>query len=252
MIGNPPFGKNSSIAVKFFNHAARQAEVIAFILPASFQKVSIQNRLDFSFDLLHEEPVPSNAFVFEGEKKDVPTVFQIWGRPTQRRKKRAAPTSHPDLEFVSTPLAANFLIQRVGAKAGQVHHEFSASKNTHHLLRSTYNDVEGLMISLQSEFVKVAKRTAGNPSLAKHEIIDLYQQIAPAHCARVTSCLAPAGFFYQLAERTSWFRISGKVTANSDWPLWVHRRSSLCTSGSKATPRLRPIAQCMSPTYKEA
>ena len=32
-VGNPPFGKNSSLAVRFFNKAAKHANVIAFIVP---------------------------------------------------------------------------------------------------------------------------------------------------------------------------------------------------------------------------
>ena len=39
VIGNPPFGKNSSLAVKFFNKCAEwQPEVIAFVLPRTFKK----------------------------------------------------------------------------------------------------------------------------------------------------------------------------------------------------------------------
>ena len=37
-IGNPPFGKNASLAIKFFNKAAEFSKIIAFIVPKSFQK----------------------------------------------------------------------------------------------------------------------------------------------------------------------------------------------------------------------
>lgn len=40
VIGNPPFSK--SAALKFLNHAAEFAEVVAFILPATFKKKSQQ------------------------------------------------------------------------------------------------------------------------------------------------------------------------------------------------------------------
>ena len=46
VIGNPPFGKISSIAIKFFNHAAKWANVIAFIIPRTFRKPSVHNKLN--------------------------------------------------------------------------------------------------------------------------------------------------------------------------------------------------------------
>lgn len=39
VVGNPPFGKNSSLAIQFFNKAAEFARIIAFILPRTFKKV---------------------------------------------------------------------------------------------------------------------------------------------------------------------------------------------------------------------
>ena len=33
VVGNPPFGKISSIAIKFFNKSAEYADCIAFIIP---------------------------------------------------------------------------------------------------------------------------------------------------------------------------------------------------------------------------
>jgi hypothetical protein len=50
--GNPPFGKNSSLAVQFFNRAAEFCEVIAFVVPLTFRKSSLQKRLNSHFELL--------------------------------------------------------------------------------------------------------------------------------------------------------------------------------------------------------
>ena len=46
VIGNPPFGKISSIAIKFFNHSANWSNIIAFIIPKTFRRPSVQNRLN--------------------------------------------------------------------------------------------------------------------------------------------------------------------------------------------------------------
>lgn len=41
VIGNPPFGKRSKLAVDFFNHSSLFAEAIGFIVPVSFLKWSV-------------------------------------------------------------------------------------------------------------------------------------------------------------------------------------------------------------------
>ena len=53
-IGNPPFGMNSSMAIEFFNGCAKFSDEIAFIVPRTFRKDSVQNRLDLNF---HRTPL---------------------------------------------------------------------------------------------------------------------------------------------------------------------------------------------------
>lgn len=177
IIGNPPFGKNSSTAVRFFNHAADQSEIIAFILPRTFRKASIENKLDPSFHLVCEHDVPANAFLFQSKPYNVPAVFQIWRRTSQFRTPRPVATNHPDFEF-TTPERADFAIQRVGERAGRLHHNFSASPSAHYFIRGA---VENIMS--QINFADVAGDVAGNPSLAKSEIVALYRQCTDgSHC----------------------------------------------------------------------
>lgn len=170
IIGNPPFGKNASMAVRFFNRAARRANVIAFIVPRTFRKASIVNRLDRHFHLLREEPVPSNAFLFNSKPYNVPAVFQIWVRRRARREHWSVETKHPDFDF-TTPVRAEFAVQRVGARAGRVHHDFTASPSSHYFISG---NVERIMKQL--DFASVTGNVAGNPSLSKAEIVWLYRQ----------------------------------------------------------------------------
>lgn len=170
VIGNPPFGKNASKAVRFFNHAARQSSVIAFILPRTFRKASIVNRLDPAFHLLREEVVPDDAFLFRSKPYNVPAIFQIWERRGSPRTPWPQETRHPDFEF-TTPDRADFAIQRVGAQAGRVHHDFAMSPSSHYFVRG---DVEAIMSRL--DFASVVGNVAGNPSLSKSEIISLYRE----------------------------------------------------------------------------
>lgn len=172
VIGNPPFGTCANMAVAFFNHAAPQVEVIALILPRSFRKALIQNRLNRSFHLLDEVDVPKDAFLFRSKPYDVPAVFQIWVRGPDERDPLPTATTHPDFEFLpkSRLHEADFCIQRVGANAGRIHHEFWRSDEAHYFMKG---DVEAAMRTL--DFKSVTGNVAGKPSLAKSEIVTLYQ-----------------------------------------------------------------------------
>lgn len=169
-VGNPPFGKNSSLAISFFNHAASQADVIAMILPKTFRKDSTLKRLDQNFHLLTEEALPADAFVFRSEPYNLPTIFQVWVRRPGKRDLPQGKRSHPDFAFTK-PEKANFVIQRVGARAGRIHHDLGASPKSHYFIKGK---VEAIMAKL--DLASVAANTAGNPSLAKTEIVRLYSE----------------------------------------------------------------------------
>ena len=53
-ISNPPFGRNNSLSIPFFNRAADYSEYICFIVPRSWRKWSVINRLDRRFELVHD------------------------------------------------------------------------------------------------------------------------------------------------------------------------------------------------------
>ena len=119
VIGNPPFGKNSSLAVKFFNHS-HFADYICFIVPKTFRKNSVINRLNLHFTLIEDYVVPEYSFVYNNKPYDVPCCFQIWKRTPNKRKKIKILKSHPDFTLVKTLDDADLLIQRVGGGAGTI------------------------------------------------------------------------------------------------------------------------------------
>ncbi len=175
VIGNPPFGKNASLAQRFFNHAAGFAEVIAFILPRTFQKSSVTNRLNAYMHLRFERELPDDAFLFLGEAYHVPTVFQVWEREAEPRQQIQRCLCHPDFAFVR-PDNAHFAFQRVGARAGLVSHEgLRKSPQSHYFLKANI-DPGGLFDRLRRiDWTEIKWRTAGNPSIGKSELIDRYQ-----------------------------------------------------------------------------
>jgi len=116
-VGNPPFGKNSSLAIKFFNHAAKYSECIAFVLPRTFRKPSVINRLDASFYLEREKVLESKSNSFylpTGEDYDVPTVIQVWKKydNDKTREKINTVSTHKDFQFLS-PIKDNMLATAV-------------------------------------------------------------------------------------------------------------------------------------------
>ena len=103
VVGNPPFGKNSSLAKKFFNHAANFADVIGFILPRTFRKAKTQNRLNKNFHLISEEILPANSFHLpSGEEFDVSCVFQIWEKRSEERKLIFLEEEHEDFFVIDS------------------------------------------------------------------------------------------------------------------------------------------------------
>lgn len=84
-IGNPPFGYRAWLALQFINHASNFSDVVAFILPMSFQsrgKSNVQDRVK-NLKLIHSEILPSNIFINkEGKSEKVNALWQIWVNPS--------------------------------------------------------------------------------------------------------------------------------------------------------------------------
>ena len=176
VVGNPPFGRNSSLAIKFFNYAATFADIIAFIVPKTFRKISVQNKLSLDFILLSETELPLESFDLINDNGflysySVPCVWQIWVRG--KRDKIVLPTSHADWHWCSKE-DANYAIRRVGGLAGKCYKEFSNYSPSSNYFIKTTPEVYERLDSLYTNFQDVAKNTAGNPSLSKSELVYIY------------------------------------------------------------------------------
>lgn len=118
IISNPPFGKQGSLALKFIKRCSLFSDTIAFILPLSFAKVSMKNKIPEYFHLEYEEILPDNSFLLDGNDYDVRCVFQIWKR---RESKREIVKNESELGFSYTKNKneAHLAIRRVGVYAGK-------------------------------------------------------------------------------------------------------------------------------------
>lgn len=172
-IGNPPFGKNSSLAVKFFNKCAEHSKVIAFVLPKTFKKTSILKKLNKNFHLSYEYDLPDFSFEFDSKDYNVSSVFQIWAKLDTARIDTKSIVVHEDFLF-TTKEKGNFAIQRVGAAAGSVKENFSHVATASHYFISAPDDVKNLFKKI--DWTSVKYNTAGNPSISKPELIALYEK----------------------------------------------------------------------------
>jgi hypothetical protein len=174
VVGNPPFGKNASLARKFFNHAAGFADLIAFILPRTFQKEAFVDGLHPSMHLLEETVLDLDSFEFEGQPYCVPTVFQVWERRPWDRPRGRVERKHEHFSFVASS-HADFAFQRVGARAGLVSYRgLGMSPQSHYFLKS-HIDAGQLYDRLATiDWEPIKRRTAGNPSIGKGELVATY------------------------------------------------------------------------------
>lgn len=184
-IGNPPFGRVSSAAVKFFNHAAKWSNVIAFIIPKTFRKISIQNRLNLNFYLVLDKNIPNNPCSFT-PKMGVKCCFQIWKRKKIKRKKINLPTTHPDWDFLklgandennqpTPPKNADFAILAYGGQCGkiQINNLQKLRPKSWHWIKCNIN--KRILIE-RFEKLKYdnCKNTARQNSMGKSELVKLY------------------------------------------------------------------------------
>jgi len=176
VIGNPPFGKSACTAVRFFNHAAVHADEIAFIVPRTFRKLSVECRINPVFHLTEDRDVDDFAFILDGRMHDVPCAWQIWTKKPVRREMRIPP-SVDHLIAYTTPANACFAMRRVGFHAGRVvTADFRGlCRTTHYFMREMR---AGVMKRLRRvNWTGLAGQTAGVRSLSKTEIAVKLEEI---------------------------------------------------------------------------
>tara|TARA_B100001094_G_scaffold286121_1_gene300665 strand:+ start:371 stop:1231 length:861 start_codon:yes stop_codon:yes gene_type:complete len=187
VIGNPPFGRVSSLAVKFFNHSAEFADVIAFLIPRTFRRVSVQNRLDLNFHLVYDEEIPVDPCCFE-PKMSAKCCFQIWEKRDYKREKVALPKRSKDWEFLSLgpldennqptpPLGASFAIKAYGSNCGNIVTEDleQLRPKSWHWIKTS--NPEKLIKRFNELDYSISKDTARQDSLGRAELVWIYNQV---------------------------------------------------------------------------
>ena len=133
VISNPPFGKQGSLAMNFIKRSSEFADTIAFILPLSFAKPSVKNKIPEFYHLEYEEILPEDSYLLDGENYSVKCVFQIWKKKDSKREKIKSDVA-TGFEYTKNKNLADIAIRRVGVYAGKAFRDLSKSEQSHYFL----------------------------------------------------------------------------------------------------------------------
>ena len=161
------------MAIKVLNKAAEHTDDVRMVLPLSFRKDSVLNRVSLDLELLQDETLPDDTF-----PRSIRAVKQRWVRTGVVREKVPMPTKHKDFQFVKWERReeATLFIGGAGCgPAGRVKTEnFTHYAPGHHLIICN-DDVKEKLISLADQFRHEAMQVCCLPGLSKSAIIKLYE-----------------------------------------------------------------------------
>lgn len=176
-------------AIQFLNHSATFADTLAFILPVSFRKWSVQSRVNTSLSLLSNTLLPNYSFILDGLPYDVRCCFQIWSRTGDNNMRlTASPAiSHPDFtmwQYNNTTSALNvfnnafdFAVPRQGY-VDYTRRETSQGKREHSTQWMLFkaNSSEALERLLNLDFQELAMKNTSTPGFGKADVVAAYRR----------------------------------------------------------------------------
>jgi len=183
-VGNPPFGRQSSLAKAFIKHicSCKFSLSIGFILPKSFKKYSLQRTFPRNYHLAYSHDLPLNSFTVNQQQHHVPCVFQIW---VKRDWQREIPTpQHPnDFTFVTKNQEPDFSIRRVGIYAGKIDTDTqNKSTQSHYFIRIKHNIDKNQFEERFNQIKFTHQNTVGPRSISKPELIKAVNHLSLPQC----------------------------------------------------------------------
>jgi predicted RNA methylase len=178
VIGNPPFGRQSSIAIKFIKKSCEFASSISFILPKSFKKDSLKRAFPLHFHLVYEMDIPFNSFLVNDVEHDVPCVFQIWQKRDILRETvlKQDPQGFEFVKKMDQP-KPDISFRRVGVNAGKIDTDLEKSEQSHYFIRFTNNKPLDENIQNISKIKYEFNNTVGQKSISKQELIKEFMNV---------------------------------------------------------------------------
>ena len=170
-IGNPPFGRQSSLAKKFIKKACQYSSGIAFILPRSFKKESMKKTFNEYYHLIHEWDVPKNSFLLNKKPYDVPCVFQIWKRCSEKRPIKEVSTTD-DFVFVKKNEDPDIAFRRVGGNAGTLSTDIENCNVQCFYFIKLFINIDDFIKKVK--IIKWNDNATGPRSISKGELLEKY------------------------------------------------------------------------------
>jgi predicted RNA methylase len=171
VIGNPPFGRQSSLAIRFIKKSCEFCDSVSFILPKSFKKDSLKRKFPLNFHLIAESDLPYKSFLVNNVEYDVPCIFQIWKKRSFNRAsiEKIAPLNFIFVEKMQQP---DISVRRVGVNAGVISTDIdNKSVQSHYFIKFTNDkNIEYNMEQL-SQITYNFNNTVGPKSISKQELI---------------------------------------------------------------------------------
>ena len=182
VVGNPPFGRQSSTAIKFIQHMCTFCNAFGLILPKSFLKPTLYNKINNYFHLVYKDRyIFNNAFMFNNRDYNVPCIlFAIY---IKKDYKRHIDEKLEPYMFNFTKQYKNHTInfRRVGVNAGTIDlsiNSINKSPQSHYFINID-NTIwsQDLLDSLQNINFSQRDLTVGPKSISKQELIFEFNNI---------------------------------------------------------------------------
>jgi hypothetical protein len=176
VIGNPPFGRQSSLSIQFIKKSCSFASSVSFILPKSFKKESLKKHIPLLFHLVYEMDLPKNSFLVNGVEHNVPCVFQIWIKKQMERMvtDKMDPVG---FRFVKKNENPDISFRRVGVNAGTITINTEKSEQSHYFITFTNGRVIEDNLNTLSSITYEKDNTVGPKSISKQELILIWNNL---------------------------------------------------------------------------
>jgi hypothetical protein len=165
VFGNPPFGNRNKLSRAFITKAISVgASVIAFILPATYNKLTTQKVFPHNWKLLYVNKLENNSFLLEEESYHVPCIFQIWVDSNQHQlntdlREKSVDLTNEYFEFTTKDKADIFVF---GAAPNKVVTPEEVNKNN----RGYYLQCKKEVDTIISKFKEIDWKSKGNSSVS--------------------------------------------------------------------------------------
>lgn len=177
LIGNPPFGRQSSLAIKFIKKSCEFCDSVSFILPKSFKKDSLKKTFPLNFHLIFEIDLPDKSFLVDGVEHNVPCIFQIWEKKDVNRivSEKIEPDNFIFVEKTENP---DISFRRVGVNAGTIDVKIDEkSIQSHYFIKFTNGKSINDNIKKLSTITYDFNNTVGPKSISKPELISKFNPL---------------------------------------------------------------------------